>query len=325
MLSSGDISQLLVVGVPDNSDLSHLGELCPGGVVLFGRNAGKPDEMRELTRRIDEMVTRNGAPKPLISIDQEGGRVQRLTDDFTRIPPMRELAQEGANAVAAMAKRVARELCDVGIHVNFAPVCDVPLHADDTVIGHRAFGIDARVVADFAAEYVRAAQLTVMCVAKHFPGHGNVGTDSHFGLPVDSSSRCEMNAQFLPFRSCIEANVGGIMIAHISLPNVDETRSPASLSKKIVTEILRDELKFDGLVFTDDLDMKALPQNDAGAIAVRALNAGCDQLLFCHNIEKAFIAREEILRAIENRVLDMGQIEASLTRVRVAKQQRNVL
>lgn len=319
MISSRDISQLLVVGVPDNSDLSHLRELQPGGVVLFGRNAGTPDVMRDLTQSINATVSHDGAPKPLISIDQEGGRVQRLTDGFTRIPSMRELAQQGANAVSAMASIVANELRAVGIAVNFAPVCDVPVHAEDTVIGHRAFATNSRDVANFVAEYVRAAQPTVMCVAKHFPGHGNVGVDSHFGLPTDSSTRSELKEQLQPFRACIEAPVGGIMIAHISLPNIDETRAPASLSRKIVTEVLRDELAFDGLIFTDDLDMKALPQNDAGEIAIRALRAGCDQLLFCHELDKAFVAREAITKAIEDRVLDVSQIAASLKRIERAK------
>ncbi len=314
-----EISQLLVVGVPDNNDLSHLRELASGGVVLFGRNAGTPPEGRSLTRQINDAVTQNGAPLPLISIDQEGGRVQRLTDGFTRIPPLRELASQGANAVRLMAANVAAELRAVGITVNFAPVCDVPVHAEDTVIGNRAFGTDAITVSSLAAEYVRGAQPTVLCVAKHFPGHGNVGVDSHFALPTDSSTRKQLNEQLLPFRATIGAGLGGVMIGHIALPNVDESGTPASLSRTIVTDILRKELKFDGLIFTDDLDMKALPQNDAGEIAVRALQAGCDQLLFCHDIAKAFAAREAILQAIEDRVLDIEQIKASLARIRRAK------
>lgn len=314
-----DLSQLLTVGVPDNNDLSHLRELSPGGVVLFGRNAGTPQEVRRLTRQINDAVTHYGAPLPLISIDQEGGRVQRLTDGFTTIPPMREVAQSGAGAVRLMAADVAAELRAVGINVNFAPVCDVPTHAEDTVIGNRAFATDAISVSSLAAEYVRGAQPTVLCVAKHFPGHGSVGVDSHLALPTDSSTRKQLSEQLLPFRATIGAGVGAVMIGHIALPNIDLGGAPASLSHEIVTNILRRELNFDGLVFTDDLDMKALPHLDAGEIAVRALQAGCDQLLLCHNIEKAFVARDAIAEAIQNRVLDVSQIQSSLARIAKAK------
>jgi len=314
-----DLSQLLMVGVPDNNDLSHLRELSPGGVVLFGRNAGTPQEVRRLTRQINDAVTQNGAPLPLIAIDQEGGRVQRLTDGFTTIPPMRELAQSGAGAVRLMAANVAAELRAVGINVNFAPVCDVPTHKEDTVIGNRAFATDAITVSSLAAEYVRGAQPTVLCVAKHFPGHGSVGVDSHVALPTDSSTRKELTNQLLPFRATIGAGVGGVMLGHISLPNIDVSGAPASLSHEIVTNILRRQLNFDGLIFTDDLDMKALPQHAAGEVAVRALQAGSDQLLFCHDIQKAFVARDAIMQALENRVLDKPQIEASLARIAKVK------
>ena len=314
-----DISQLLMVGVPDNNDLSHLRELSPGGVVLFGRNAGTPQQVRRLTRQINDAVTQNGAPLPLIAIDQEGGRVQRLTDGFTAIPPMRELAQSGAGAVRLMAANVAAELRAVGINVNFAPVCDVQTHKEDTVIGNRAFATDAITVSSLAAEYVRGAQPTVLCVAKHFPGHGSVGVDSHVALPTDSSTRKELANQLLPFRATIGAGVGGVMIGHIALPNIDDSGAPASLSHEIVTNILRRQLNFDGLIFTDDLDMKALPQHAAGEVAVRALQAGSDQLLFCHDIQKAFVARDAIMQALENRVLDKPQIEASLARIAKVK------
>lgn len=314
-----EISQLLVVGIPDNNNLLHLRELSPGGVVLFGRNAGTPAEMRRLTRAIDAAVSESGAPKPLISVDQEGGRVQRLNNGFTQIPPMRELAAQGANAVRLMASNVAAELRAVGISVNFAPVCDVPTHANDTVIGNRAFATDALTTSLFAAEYVRGAQPTVLCVAKHFPGHGNVGVDSHFALPTETCTRIELNEQLKSFRATVGAGIGGVMIGHIALPNVTNSDEPASLSREIVANILRQELKFEGLIFTDDLDMKALPQLDAGDIAIRALRAGCDQLLFCHDAEKTFAARDAIFKAIEDRVLDVAQIEASLARIAKAK------
>jgi beta-N-acetylhexosaminidase len=313
-----------MIGVPNNADLSHVRELAPGGVVLFARNAGTPREIRSLTRAIQNEVREGGSvSSALIAVDQEGGRVQRLTNGFTTIPSMRELASQGASAVRLMAANVAAELRAVGVNVNFAPVCDVPVHPDDTVIGNRAFATDAITASLLSAEYVRGAQPSILCVAKHFPGHGNVGIDSHHALPTDSSTRSEITNVLLPFRATIGAGVGAMMIGHISLPSIDESSVPASLSRLVVTDILREELHYRGLVFTDDLAMKALAPRDggidAGEIAARALQAGCDMLLFCHEPDAAREAHEAITRALRDGVLDESVVKASIERIRRAK------
>lgn len=310
-----------MIGVPADGDLSAVEEMQPGGVVLFGRNTGTPSEVRRLTRRIAEVCR----TPPLIAVDQEGGRVQRLTDGFTRVPPMRELAQQGANAVSLMAMTVAAELRAVGIHCNFAPVCDVPVHPGDTVIGDRAFSSDPIAAALLAAETIRGAQPTVLCVAKHFPGHGGVGEDSHHALPTFAGTRDELEAHLNPFRAALAAGAGGVMIGHIAIPSVDESGAPASLSQPIVTGILRDEMNFRGLVFTDDLEMKALPQDDAGGVAVRALRAGCDVLPFCHSPDKARQALDAIVKALDDGTLLIERVTDSIERVRWAKRKFGVL
>ncbi len=317
---SNDISQLLMLGVPGDADLSAIEELQPGGVILFGRNAGTPAEVRRLTRRIEAACK----IPPLIAVDQEGGRVQRLTDGFTRIPPMRELAQQGANAVGLTAMTVAAELRAVGIHCNFAPVCDVPIHPDDTVIGDRAFSSDPIQAALLAAEYIRGAQPTVLCVAKHFPGHGGVGVDSHHALPTFEGTRDELEAHLNPFRAALAAGAGGVMISHVAVPAVDESGAPASLSQPIVTGILREEMGFRGLVFTDDLEMKAIAQDDIGQAAVRSLGAGCDVLAICHSPDKARQAIEAIARALDNGTLPIERVRDSVERVRWAKRKFGV-
>lgn len=320
--SPAEIAQLLTIGVPADGDLSAIEELQPGGLILFGRNAGPRAEVRRLTRKIEAA----SKVAPLISIDQEGGRVQRLTDGFTRIPPMRELAARGANEVSLAAMNVAAELRAVGIHCNLAPVCDVPTHPDDTIIGDRAFSSDPIEASLFAAEYIRAAQPSVLCVAKHFPGHGAVGIDSHLELPTYSGSRAELEEVHLaPFRTAIGAGVGGIMIGHIALPEIDASGTPASLSYPVVTNILREQLGFRGLVFTDDLEMKALPQDDIGNVAVQAVAAGCDVLLICHTPEKARTARDAILNAANSGALDAARVRDSLKRVEWAKRKFGVL
>ena len=191
-----------MIGIPANGDLSAVRELQPGGVILMGRNAGPPAGVRRLTKQIETVCE----IPPLIAVDQEGGRVQRLTDHFTRIPPMRDLAKMGANQLGIMAATVAAELRAVGINTNFAPVCDVPLHTDDTVIGDRAFSNDPIIAASSAADYIRAAQPTVLCCAKHFPGHGGVGIDSHKGLPVFEGGHDELETHLGPFRAAMAAS-----------------------------------------------------------------------------------------------------------------------
>jgi beta-N-acetylhexosaminidase len=321
-MTPNEISQLLMIGVPADGDLTAVEELQPGGVILFARNAGSTAEVRRLTRKI-EGVCRT---LPLIAVDQEGGRVQRLTDGFTRIPSMRELGQQGANQVGIMAMTVAAELRAVGIHCNFAPVCDVRVHPEDTIIGDRAFSDDPIQASLLAAEYIRGAQPTVLCVAKHFPGHGGVGVDSHQALPTFEGTRDDLDAIHLqPFRAAIAAGVGGTMIGHIAIPAVDDSGTPASLSQPVVTGILREELNFRGLVFTDDLEMNALPQDDMGNIAVRALAAGCDMLLICHTPEKAKIARDAIVQAVQDGVLPAERVRDSLERVQWAKRKFGVI
>jgi beta-N-acetylhexosaminidase len=311
-----DISQLLMIGIPADGDLSAVRELQPGGIILMGRNALPPVEMRRFTQSIKEALN----VPPLISVDQEGGRVQRLVEGYTKIPPMQEVGAQGAGAVSLTAMNVAAELRTVGLNMNFAPVCDVPVHQGDTVIGHRAFSSDPIRASLLAAEYIRGAQPTVLCCAKHFPGHGGVGVDSHKGLPVFDGSLDELQSTHLPpFRAAIGAGVAAIMVGHIAVPALDESNTPATLSPAITTKLLREELNFRGLVVTDDLEMGALQEYSAGEIAVKAIAAGCDMLLFCHNAEKAREAKTAIERAVDDGVLSIERVEQSLARVQEIK------
>lgn len=313
--STAELSQLLMIGIPADNALSAVEALQPGGVILMGRNAGTPDEVRRLTRRIAEFCK----VPPLIATDQEGGRVQRLTNGFTPIPRMKKLALQGAQQVGITAAIVAAELREAGVNFNFAPVCDVPVHPDDTVIGDRAFSSNPILASLLAAEYIRGAQPTVLCCAKHFPGHGGVGVDSHHALPTFGGTRDELNPHLQPFRAAIAAGVAAIMVGHIAVPSVDNSGAPATLSAPIVTGILREKLSFRGLVVTDDLEMKALPQDAPGAVAVRALQAGCDLLLYCHAPEKARAAREAIAAALASGELEHSRVRDAIERVRWAK------
>ena len=315
-----NLSQLLVIGLPQDNDLCAVRELQPGGVVLMGRNSGTPLETRRLTRQIKEQLE----IAPLLCTDQEGGRVQRFKDGFTPIPSAREAGQSGARGVHLGAMLVAAELRGAGINWNFAPVCDVPTHPDDTVIGDRAFSDNPIRAGVLAAQYVRGAQPNVLCCAKHFPGHGGVGADSHRSLPVFAGTREELEPHLTPFRAAIGAGVASVMVGHIAVPCLDDTGAPASLSAPVVTGLLREEMGYRGLVVTDDLEMGALPM-DAGEIAVRALGAGCDLLLWCHSSERARAGLAAIERALDDGTLDEARVKDALGRVEWAKRRFGVI
>jgi beta-N-acetylhexosaminidase len=310
-----NISQLISIGIPADGNLDTVRALQPGGVVYFARNAGTPAEMRRLSRHLNEMLE----IPALISVDQEGGRVQRLTDGFSRIPSARELGKQGAQAVTLSAMNVAAELRGAGINTNFAPVCDIPTHTGDTVIADRALSTEPIRASLLAAEYIRGAQPSVLTCAKHFPGHGAVGVDSHTGLPIFEGSREDLEPHLAPFRAAIAAGVGSMMVAHISIPCIDESGDPASLSEKVVTGLLREELGFRGLIFTDDMEMHALDQSKIGENAVRAIAAGCDNLLICHSAEKAFEAKAAIEKALEEGRLSEARVNDAIERVAWAK------
>ncbi len=315
------LSQLLTIGIPEGGNLDAVRDLQPGGVVFFARNAKTPPEMRRLARQLNEILE----VAPFIAIDHEGGGVQRLTDGYTLIPPAREVGDLGAAAVNLSAMNASAELRNAGINVNFAPVCDVPTHPEDTIIGNRAFSLDPIRASLLAAEYVRGAQGSILCCAKHFPGHGGVGVDSHSGLPVFEGTRAELETHLTPFRGALAAGVGAMMVAHIVVPCLDSSGAPASLSEKIVTGMLREEFGFRGLIFTDDLEMHALDQSKSGENAVRALRAGCDNLLICHSAPKAFEAKEAIERALHDGTLSQARVEDALSRIEWAKKRFGII
>ncbi len=315
-----NLSQLLIIGLPADNDLRAVRELQPGGIVLMGRNAGTPTETRRLARAINEQLEISA----LICTDQEGGRVQRFVDGFAPIPPAREVGNGGARGAELCGMNTAAELRSAGINWNFAPVCDVPVHPDDTVIGDRAYADNPIRAGVLCAEYVRGAQPNILACAKHFPGHGGVGVDSHQALPTFEGTREELEPHLTPFRAAMAAGVASIMVGHISVPCLDESGAPASLSAPIVTGLLRDEMNYRGLVVTDDLEMKALDE-EAGEIAVKALAAGCDMLLWCHNSEKARQALGAIERALDDGTLDKARVEDAIGRVMWAKERFGVV
>jgi beta-N-acetylhexosaminidase len=266
-----------------------------GGVVLFARNIGDPEQVKQLNRALHACAP-EGAPL-LIAIDQEGGRIQRLRDPWTHWPPMQRLGDTNdPELTAAVARALARELSNLGIGLDFAPCVDVDTNPANPVIGDRSFGREPTRVATHAVRFIRAMQdAGVAACAKHFPGHGDTDCDSHLELPRLDHDLARLHAVELPpFAAAIEAGVASIMTAHVLFPVLDAKR-PATLSPDVMA-ILRDELAYDGVVFSDDLEMKAVADHyDPKALVDGCLEADLDSLLVC----KSPALREEVLRRLE--------------------------
>ena len=270
------------------------------GAILFRRNLPSIPEAAELCRAIRDLAPADFPP--FIGVDQEGGRVVRLPSPALTLPPMRELASFGdLELVRAAGNAVGDELRAIGVNLDFAPVLDVNTEAENPVIGDRAFGSDTRTVARFGVAFARGLQQAfVLSCGKHFPGHGDTRKDSHTDLPVVSHHRARLDlVELPPFRAAIGAGIAALMTAHVVYDKLD-AGVPATLSRSICASLLRAELGFEGVLFSDDLEMKAVAdQWPVEQAAVEAVWAGCDALLICSDEGAQARAHEALVREIE--------------------------
>jgi beta-N-acetylhexosaminidase len=294
-----------------------LRESTRGGAILFKQNVVEgPHQVAALARQVHA-----ASPAPLLGIDQEGGRVARLRDPFITVPAMSLLASTGDTAFAEkVANAVALELAAVGCTINFAPVLDVNTCPRNPVIGDRAFGADPEVCAQFGAAWIRGLEgAGLLAAAKHFPGHGDTSTDSHFELPVVDQSLARLERiELAPFRAAIDAGIGAMMTAHVVYSALDPTL-PATLSPLICTS-LRERLGFRGMLLSDDLEMRAVADRWAiGDAAVAAVAAGCDALLVCHGEGAQEAALEAMVRESERSPTFTARCEQARARVLEAR------
>lgn len=283
------MGQLVVVGFagaelpPELAAAFEAGERA--GAVVFRRNLEPGLAGLGGLQRLCASLALSAPPwlPPLIAIDEEGGRVARLGPPALRVPAMRRLGELGdLDLIERVAAAVGRELACLGVTLNFAPVIDVDTNPDNPIIGDRAFSREPEVVVERAAAYLRGLRAGgVAGCLKHFPGHGDTLLDSHLALPTVSHPRARLEAvELVPFRR-LGVLADGVMTAHVVYPALDPER-PATLSPTIATDLLRGELGFEGVAFSDDLEMQAIAGHGAiGASAVAAVRAGCDLLLVC--------------------------------------------
>jgi beta-N-acetylhexosaminidase len=287
--------QRLMVGF-DGTDLNTdvkflIKNLHVGGLILFRRNIASPEQVRHLCLSSQEYARSCGEPALFIAIDQEGGTVARLKSPFTEFSGNAHM--KGLQDAVDFARISARELRDVGINMNMAPVLDVAVDPGVSIMKDRAFGSDPAWVARLGMAVIHHLQEGgVMSVAKHFPGIGRTTLDSHLDLPFLETSVQDLTAiDIAPFQEAIKNGVAGMMLSHICYRSLDDQR-PASLSKKIARDLLRHRLGYDGLVMTDDLDMGAIKKHhDVPTSMQQILAAEIDIALICHrsaDMETAF-------------------------------------
>jgi beta-N-acetylhexosaminidase len=256
-----------------------------GSVILFTRNYANSEQLTRLVADIHAVRT----PALIVGVDQEGGRVQRFRSGFSALPALRRIGHEfdldskhGLTLARSMGWLMAAELRAHGVDLSFAPCVDLDYGVSE-VIGDRAFHSNSQAVAQLALAYMQGMKDAGMAAtAKHFPGHGAVVADSHQSLPVDRRGWNELGDELLPYRRLIANGLPGVMVAHVLFPEV--APEPASLSRRWVQNALREELRFEGAVFTDDLSMGgAVAYGDIVARATAALTAGCDVLPVCND------------------------------------------
>ncbi|MGE5727683.1 MAG: glycoside hydrolase family 3 protein [Gemmatimonas sp.] len=278
-----------------------------GGFILFG---GDQERVRALTK---ELRQKSRVPL-LIAADLERGAGQQFSG-ATGLPPLAAIASLGdVDAVRRAARLTAREARTLGLNWDLAPVCDLDIVPENPIVGTRSLGSDAKRVALLAHAWIQACQAEgVLACAKHFPGHGRTRTDSHVGLPVVDASRAELIEHDLaPFRAAIEAGVAGVMTAHVSYPALDASGAPATMSREMLQWLLRQQMRFDGLIVTDAMIMEgAIAKDGEEEAAINALDAGCDLLLYPKNLEAVASA---IDRAVATHRLDTARIQTSLRR-----------
>ena len=310
----------------DESVKNKLNEYPVGGIILFADNIVDRQQVINLNNEIQK----NSRIPMFIGVDEEGGKVSRIASNkkkgTTKFESMKSIGDSGdMNKAYEVGETIGREIYEIGFNLDFAPDSDVLTNPDNVEIGTRSFGSDPNLVADMAVNTVKGLQENNVCaVMKHFPGHGASSANSHNQYTYTPQDLENMRkVEFLPFKKGIDFGVDFILVSHIAAPNVTGDKTPSSLSRKIVNDILRNELNYDGVVITDALNMKAVSSYyTEEKMYIKALEAGCDMLLMPQNIDKAY---ESILNAYNDGTISEERIDKSVKRILKAKLRRNII
>lgn len=297
-----------------------------GGYILFAPNIVDTTQTQELIKGFKKC----SKIQPFIGVDEEGGRVARIGKNSAmgveKIEPMAQIGKsqnyERANEVGTI---IGKYIKNLGFNLDFAPDTDVLTDPNNTEIGDRSFGNDPDVVGKMATEVVKGLQSeNVSAVLKHFPGHGGSIGNSHQGFSLSNRTEEELKScEIVPFKTAIENGADCVMVAHMSLPNVTGDNTPATLSKKVVTDMLKTELNFKGVVFSDSMSMGAITENyGTGDACVKAIEAGIDMVLMPNNLDEAYNA---VLQAVKNGKISQERLDDAVSRIIKAKIKRGII
>lgn len=323
------IGQMIITGFNGseyNDDMDRLiNEYKVGGVILFARNIEDSNQMIDLTRALQE--NNNNIPL-FISIDEEGGRVSRLPDDVEKFPSAFTIGLINNQQTAyENGKEIGYTLKRLGINLDYAPVLDIYSNENNTVIGDRAFSKEESIVSTMGIATMEGIEdADIIPVVKHFPGHGDTEVDSHYGLPIVYKTLEELrNFEFIPFVKAIESGCDVIMVSHIILNEVDSS-NPASLSKIVISDLLRKDLEFDKVVITDDMSMGAITSiMSIEEACIKSIEAGCDILLLGNAYEEIEQVINSIKLKLYNGEISEEQINKSVKRILELKKKYNMM
>lgn len=302
-----------------------------GGVVLFGRNIETTDQVTAMNAALQQLAFDSGHPAGLlIAVDQEGGKTRRMTTigPYYSEPMIGEMPEEAALQTARLqASSAARELKRIGVNTNLAPVVDVS-GGWGTIMDYRSFGTDTDFVAQLGAEAVKGyVGASTICVPKHFPGIGSAEGDPEAGTSrLDMSYEDIIAYEIPPFTAAIEAGAPMIMVTHLVVPALDATEAPATLSGQIMKELLRNQLGFQGVIITDDLEMGAISESmSVSEAAVQSVAAGADIVMVAHTQSEQLAVHEALVAAVESGQLDEKEIDKSVVRILEMKKNHRIV
>ena len=304
--------------------ISLIKEYKIGNVILFLRNVKSADQLRKLCKQVQDLILAETGYPAFIVIDQEGGMVTRLPGDAVNVPGAMAIAATGDPGNARTASEITiRQLRGLGPNFNMAPVLDVNNNPKNPVIGVRSYGDQPEAVAAFGVAAARPYESSgVLCCGKHFPGHGDTAVDSHLGLPRVEKTEEELEQlELIPFRRAAEAGIPAIMISHVMFPKIEKENVPCTMSRYIVTDLLKKKMGYEGLILTDCMEMLAIQDHygtPEGTVA--ALKAGIDLAEISRTIGLEWGAAKAVNEAAERGEFDMEEIRASVEKILRYKQ-----
>lgn len=325
------IGQMLMFGFEDTQVNDETRKLMDdyhvGGVILFKKNITGSQQLLNLNNQIKEINSGHHNTPIFISVDEEGGLVSRMPPEIINLPDSKDIGDSHRPELAyQVGEAIGERVSSFGFNMTMAPVLDINSNPANPVIGKRAFGDNKEIVSEMGIEEMKGIQSqNIIPVVKHFPGHGDTGVDSHVGLPVVNHGLEKLRQmELVPFQKAVNQQADMMMVAHILLPEIDR-KYPSSLSKNVITKILREELNFNGVVITDDMTMGAIIENyDIGEASIKAVQAGNDIVLVAHGNKNKVKVASSLINAVKDGSISEARIDESVERILHLKEKYNL-